>query len=201
MERLGLDSLLVAEGFLEGGARILQFRHKGFWSRDTFALAKQVSDLCRAAGAMFVVNDRADYAAMLRAGLHLGQDDLAPSDARRVIGTASPVGFSTHNPAQMRAAQTEPIDYVAFGPVFPTVSKERPDPTVGLTALRAVRAMTALPLVAIGGITRANAQACFHAGADSVAVISDLLPVSCPLSGLKQTIRDRMAEWQKLNQR
>jgi thiamine-phosphate pyrophosphorylase len=148
-----------------------------------------------------VVNDRADYAALLGAALHLGQDDLLPSDARIVIGATAIIGYSTHNPAQMSAAAAEPVDYVAFGPVFPTASKEQPDPTVGIEGLRAVRALAAKPLVGIGGITLERAKACFDAGADSVAVISDLLPVSCPVSALKQTTRDRMAEWQRLTRR
>jgi thiamine-phosphate pyrophosphorylase len=101
----------------------------------------------------------------------------------------------------MQDAQPEPVDYVAFGPVFGTASKEHPDPTVGIDTLRAIRTLTTRPLVAIGGITRANAHLCWDAGADSVAVIGDLLPVSLPLSGIKQMLRERMAEWQELNKR
>ncbi len=205
LERLGLDPLLAAEAFVEGGAQILQFRHKGFWSRDTFALASQIAKLCAEARVPFIVNDRADYAAILGAGLHVGQEDLLPSDARRVIGPGAILGYSTHNPAQMAAAQSEPVDYVAFGPVFPTQTKQNPDPTTGIDTLRAVRALTALPLVAIGGITIHNAPAVWQAGADSVAVISDLLQVSFPLSAsvtgmpTKQNLRDRLAEWQRLH--
>jgi thiamine-phosphate pyrophosphorylase len=201
LHRLGLDTIHTADAFLEAGASILQYRHKTFWSREIFAQAEQVSKLCEQAGATFILNDRADYAAILGAGLHIGQDDLSPADARRVIGPEAILGFSTHNPEQMRAAASEPVDYVAFGPVFTTTSKERPDPTVGVASLRTVRALTTRPLVAIGGITRDNAQACFEAGANSVAVISDLLPVSFPVSASKQTLRDRMAEWQRLIQR
>jgi thiamine-phosphate pyrophosphorylase len=201
----GISPLLAAEAFLEGGARILQYRHKTFWSRDIFAEAKQIAQLCHAAGALFVLNDRADYAALLsldlpvglHLGLHLGQDDLSPADARRLTGPEAILGFSTHNPDQMLAAAAEPVDYVAFGPVFPTVSKERPDPTVGLDGLRAVRALTNKPLVAIGGIHLGNARACLDAGANAVAVIGDLLPVSFAVSAPKQTLRDRMTEWQK----
>jgi len=193
LERLALDPVETAEAFLEGGARILQFRHKSFWSRETFAQAERIAQLCAGAAALFVVNDRADYAALLGAGLHVGQDDLAPADARCVIGAAAILGFSTHNPAQLRAAQDEPVDYVAFGPIFSTVSKDRPDPTVGPEGLRAARAMTAKPLVAIGGITRENARLCWSAGADSVAVIGDLLPAG---DRGKEALRQRMAEWQ-----
>ncbi len=179
----------VAEAFLAGGAEILQFRHKNFWSRETFGDAEQVARLCQDAGIQFIVNDRADYAALLSAGLHVGQDDLTPRDARRVIGRDVPLGFSTHTLAQMRAAQSEPVDYVAFGPVFTTASKETPDATVGVESLATVRAMTAKPLVAIGGITLENAAACWSAGADSVAIIGDLLREDCTTAEL----RERMA--------
>jgi thiamine-phosphate pyrophosphorylase len=111
-----------------------------------------------------------------------------------VIGDTPTIGFSTHNPEQMRAAEFEPVDYVAFGPVFTTASKDRPDPTVGLAGLRAVRALTQRPLVAIGGITRDNAPACWSAGADSVAIIADMLPSPCT----PRTLRDRMGEWLSL---
>ena len=194
LDRLGLDVVTAAEGLIEGRAQILQIRHKAFWSRDTFALAEQIAEVCRAAGILFVVDDRADYAAILKAALHVGQEDLTPSDARRVVGPSTILGFSTHGPAQMLAAAAEPVDYLAFGPVFPTVSKDRPDPTVGIAGLREIRALTTKPLVAIGGITRDNAFTCRNAGADSVAIIADLYPEPCT----KITLRDRMTEWQKL---
>jgi thiamine-phosphate pyrophosphorylase len=189
-----LDPVQAAAALLEGGARILQLRHKGFWSREVFANAEKIAALCRDAPASFIVNDRADYASLLHAGLHLGQDDLLPTDARLVIGDAAMIGFSTHNPDQMRAAASEPVDYVAFGPVFSTASKERPDPTVGIAGLRTVRELTQRPLVAIGGITRANAALCWSAGADSVAIIADMLPNPCT----PRTLRDRTAEWLRL---
>ena len=189
LARAGLGVIEVAEAFLEGGAQILQFRHKGFWSREIFGQAGQVAQLCREAGAQFVINDRADYAAILGAGLHVGQNDLSPEDARRVIGMKTLLGFSTHNSGQMRAAAAEPVDYVAVGPVFVTVSKERPDATVGLEGLRAVRALTDRPLVAIGGILLENVTACLASGADSVAVISGLMPPE----RTKSALRGRMA--------
>lgn len=195
LDRLKIPPIQAAAALLEGHARILQFRHKTFWSREIFAQANEIAALCRSAGALFVVNDRADYAGLLHAGLHLGQEDLIPTDARRVIGPDAIIGFSTHNPDQMRAAQSEPVDYLAFGPVFPTASKERPDPTVGIEGLRTVRTLTTKPLVAIGGITRDNASICWTAGADSVAVIADLFPTPCT----PQTIRARMAEWLSLS--
>jgi thiamine-phosphate pyrophosphorylase len=198
LERLNLAPAAAAEAMIEGGARILQLRHKAFWSRETFALAQTLVRLCADAGIPFVMNDRADYAAILGAALHIGQEDLAPEDARRVIGLTATLGYSTHNPEQMKAvAESAKIDYLAFGPVFSTVSKDRPDPTVGIAGLRAIRALTRKPLVAIGGITRDNAVTCLEAGANSVAVIADLYPDPCT----KISLRDRMTEWQKLTAR
>jgi thiamine-phosphate pyrophosphorylase len=191
---VGFHPIHTAAAVLEGGARILQFRHKGFWSREVFAQAEEIAALCRDAAADFILNDRADYAGLLHCGLHLGQQDLLPSDARSVIGAAPTIGYSTHNPDQMRAAASEPVDYVAFGPVFGTDSKDRPDPTVGVDGLRTVRALTTKPLVAIGGIALENASICWNAGADSVAVIAGILPNPCT----KESIRDRVAEWMRL---
>jgi thiamine-phosphate pyrophosphorylase len=197
LSEVSIRPVHAAAALLEGGARIVQFRHKGFWSREVFAQAEEIAALCQAASASFIVNDRADYAALLHSGLHLGQDDLLPTDARAVIGDEATIGFSTHNPEQMLAARSEPVNYVAFGPVFSTVSKDRPDPTVGLDGLRAVRALTERPLVAIGGITLENAELCWNTGADSVAVIAAMLPNPCT----HESIRDRMVEWLRLSLR
>jgi thiamine-phosphate pyrophosphorylase len=195
LARAGVEPVQAAAALLEGGARILQLRHKEFWSREIFAQAEEIAALCRDASATFIVNDRADYAQLLHAGLHLGQDDILPADARLVIGEEPMIGFSTHNPDQMRAAASEPVDYLAFGPVFTTASKERPDPTVGIAGLRTVRGLTEKPLVAIGGITRENAALCWSAGADSVAIIADMLPNPCT----QRALRDRMEEWLRLS--
>lgn len=194
LARRGCAVEAAARGMLDGGARILQFRHKGFFSRQVFERAERVAEFCRRAGATFVVDDRADIAALLDAGLHLGQEDLAPADARRITGPERIIGFSTHNEEQLRAAADEPVDYVAFGPIFGTQTKERPDPVVGTAALVQLRKLTARPLVAIGGIARANAMEVLTAGADSLAVIADLLPES----STEGTIRKRMEEWQNL---
>src|SRR5690348_7346334 len=169
--RRGIDPVQAAEQILEGGARILQFRHKGFLSREAFTCLEKIAELARSKGVPLVVNDRADLAQVFGAGLHLGQDDLLPSVARRVVGPDTMVGYSTHNESQLRAACGEPADYLALGPVFGTVTKENPDPTVGLDELRRLRPLSNRPLVAIGGITRANARQVIDAGADSVAVI------------------------------
>ena len=199
LERLDIDICAAAEALLAGGAGILQFRHKSFWNRKTVEAAEEVARLCADASAAFVVNDRADYAALIAAGskgpvgLHLGQEDLSPCDARLVTGDRVFIGFSTHNPAQALAGEAEPADYVAFGPVFGTRSKLRPDPEVGLAGLAAARKLVSKPLVAIGGITRDNAQYCLDAGADSVAVIADLFPQPCT----REALRDRMIEWRQ----
>ncbi len=189
--RHGVDPVAAAEQILEGGAKILQFRHKGFFSREVFAQLERVAELCRDAGALFVVNDRADLAAITSAALHLGQDDLTPSAARKVVGPATLIGFSTHNERQLRAAAGEPANYLALGPIFGTASKQNPDPIVGIDELRRLRPLTERPLVAIGGITRSNVQAVLAAGADSVAIIGDLFAGD-------GDVRTRTQEWVSL---
>jgi len=176
LARRGIGVVTAAETLLDAGAKILQFRHKAFFSRAVFEEASRVAELCRAANALFVMNDRADFAMLLNAALHLGQEDLAPADARRILLTGSVIGFSTHNEQQLRAGDREPVDYLAIGPIFATGTKQDPDPVVGLDRLRAMRPLTQKPLVAIGGITRQTAPAVLAAGADSVAVIGDLYP-------------------------
>jgi thiamine-phosphate pyrophosphorylase len=186
--RHGVDPITAAEQIIEGGAAILQFRHKGFFSREVFAQLERVAELCRDARVLFVVNDRADLAALTGAALHLGQDDLTPSSARKIVGAKTLIGFSTHNESQLRAAAAEPADYLALGPIFGTASKQNPDPIVGLDELRRLRPLTDRPLVAIGGITRANAQSVLAAGADSVAIIGDLFADD-------HNVRARTEEW------
>jgi thiamine-phosphate pyrophosphorylase len=174
--RRGINPVNAATQILQAGARILQFRHKGFLSREAFGWLEEVAKLAGGAGTPLVVNDRADLAKLFNAALHLGQDDLPPAAARRVMGPDAMVGFSTHNEAQLRAACAEPVDYLAIGPIFGTATKENPDPTVGLDELRRLRPLSSRPLVGIGGVTRANARMVLEAGADSVAVIGDLFP-------------------------
>jgi thiamine-phosphate pyrophosphorylase len=186
-----LSAVPAAEAVLEAGARILQYRRKSFFSRRAFEEASRISELCRRADALFVVNDRADVAMLLDAALHLGQDDLAPVDARRILSAGSIVGFSTHNERQLRAGEAEPVDYLAIGPIFGTGSKQNPDPIVGLELLRTLRPLTQKPLVAIGGITRELAPKVFEAGAASVAIIGDLVPKPCTPASL----RARAEEW------
>jgi len=127
-----------------------------------------------------IMNDRADLCLAAEFdGVHVGQEDLSPESVRGIIGPDRWLGVSTHNPEQMREADLTSADYLAIGPVFSTSNKERPDPVVGLEGVRRARALTRKPLVAIGGITRENAAAVIEAGADSVAVISDLLREPC----------------------
>jgi thiamine-phosphate pyrophosphorylase len=187
----GLPVASAAEAILEAGARIIQFRHKSFFSRQTFEQAEIIASLCRNAGALFIMNDRADMAMLLDSGLHLGQDDLPPTDARKIMTSGCIIGFSTHNEAQLRAADREPVNYLAIGPIFGTTSKRNPDPIVGVERLDALRSLTRKPLVAIGGITRKTARMVLDAGADSVAIIGDLYPQ--PLT--KATLRARAEEW------
>ena len=187
----GIGAVAAAQALLEAGASILQFRCKSFFSRVAFEEASRIAELCRDAGALYVINDRADVASLLDAGLHLGQDDLAPCDARRIVPASTMIGLSTHNEDQLRAGNAEPVDYLAIGPIFATGSKQNPDPVVGLNRLRSWRPLPPKPLVAIGGITRELAPQVFQAGADSVAIIGDLFPAECTLAAL----RSRGEEW------
>jgi len=193
LQARGLGPTEAAEALIEAGCRLLQFRHKGPFTRAVFAEAAAVAGLCRAAGALFIVNDRADIAAMLGAGLHLGQDDLGPRDARKVVPPGTIIGLSTHNEAQMREAADEPVDYVAIGPIFVTGSKENPDPALGIDELRRIRHLTARPLVAIGGITEENAASVLSAGADSVALIGGLFTTQCSTAQVREQARRFLA--------
>jgi len=190
----GIGVELAAAAFLEGGAGILQFRHKAHWSREIFAVAQAVARLCREASARLVVNDRADFASLLQAGLHVGQDDLPPRDARQLLGPGGIIGYSSHNLQQFCLAGGEPVDYVALGPIFSTTSKRNPDPVLGIEEIRRCRPLLDKPLVAIGGITRENVVDVIRAGADSVAIISGLLPETATARSLRQ----RIEQWQQL---
>jgi thiamine-phosphate pyrophosphorylase len=194
LEARGFSLTRAAAALLEGGAGILQLRHKRHWGRAVFDDAREIARMCQGAGALFIVDDRADIAMLLDAGLHVGQDDLPPRDARRLLGSDAVIGFSSHNVRQVSAAGGEPVDYVAFGPLFVTASKRNPDPVTGIEALKECRALVEKPLVAIGGITRETAQAVWAAGADAVAAIGDLLPAELTSVALRQ----RMEEWQRL---
>jgi len=160
---------------IAGGVTLLQYRNKVGNARE---LLEQARELRRHAGSRvkLIMNDRADLClAADFDGVHLGQDDLSPEGARRVIGDKLWLGVSTHNPEQVGQADTTSADYLAIGPVFSTTSKARPDPVIGLEGVRKARSLTRKALVAIGGITRSNCRSVIEAGADTVAVISDLL--------------------------
>ena len=160
----------------QGGARILQLRAKDAPDRQLWELAREAQAAALAAGARLLVNDRPDVARLVgAAGVHLGQHDLPPAVVRGLLGPEALIGLSTHTLEQVRAAAGEPVDYVAVGPVFLTRTKANPDPVVGLALVREARALVDRPLIAIGGITRDNAASVVAAGADGVAVISDLL--------------------------
>jgi len=191
LEARGLQLVETAAAMLDGGAKILQIRHKGLWSPAVFETSREVASLCRQTGTALIIDDRADIAKLLGAGLHLGQDDLPPRDGRVLLGAGPMIGYSSHNAAQLREAAAEPVDYLALGPIFSTSSKANPDPVVGIEELRRCRALVSKPLVAIGGITRQNAAAVFAAGADAVAVIADLLPAAAGAAD----VRRRVEEW------
>ena len=164
-----------AQELAAGGVTLLQYRNKTGSARrileDALALRQGLPDEVR-----LIMNDRADLCLAARfGGVHVGQDDLSAASVRRLIGASRWLGVSTHNPEQAAAAEESCADYLALGPVFATRSKRRPDPVVGLEAIRKARALASKPLVAIGGITRQNCRSVIDAGADSVAVISDLL--------------------------
>jgi thiamine-phosphate pyrophosphorylase len=170
----GLDPLEVARELLAAGVEWLQLRQKGPYTRADYDLAIALGRLVHEAGAKYVINDRVDIALMVGAdGVHVGQDDLPPSAVRKIAGDRLFIGYSTHNGAQLRAGEQEPVDDLALGPLFGTASKENPDPTVGIAELSRLRPLSSKPLVAIGGITISTASEAFGAGANSVAIISD----------------------------
>lgn len=167
--------LAVAEELVVAGVTLLQYRNKNGNARE---MLEQARELKRRLGerVKLIMNDRADLClAADFDGVHVGQEDLSPEGVRKVVGATLWLGLSTHNPEQIEAAKKTDANYIAIGPVFSTPSKANPDPVVGLEGVRKARALTRKPLVAIGGINRANCRSVIEAGADSVAVISDLI--------------------------
>jgi thiamine-phosphate pyrophosphorylase len=182
---LTISELELAEALAGSGVELVQYRNKTASSRQFFEISKKLADFLRPRGVRFIVNDRADIAMLAHAGgVHVGQDDLSVADARAVCGSAGGqdfwVGFSTHSLEQVAAADATSADYVAFGPIFPTATKKNPDPVVGTELLRQARQLTKKPLVAIGGITLERAAEVYRAGADSIAVIRDLIRAPDP---------------------
>jgi thiamine-phosphate pyrophosphorylase len=165
-----------AEKLAAAGVRLLQYRNKRASAREVFESSKRLSALLIPQGVTFVVNDRADVALAAEAsGVHVGQDDLGVESARSVIGAGKLLGVSTHNLQQFKDKAATSADYIAVGPVFSTSTKANPDPVVGIEMIRQVRSLTDKPIVAIGGITLERAAQVISAGADSVAVTSDIL--------------------------
>jgi thiamine-phosphate pyrophosphorylase len=173
----GLSHLEQFKQLTEGGAEMIQLREKKASSREFYESAREVMTLARERNVRVIINDRADIAHALKAGgLHLGQDDLPAAAARRLLGDNAVIGFSAHSVEQAAKAVKLPIDYLAIGPVFTTKTKQNPEQTVGLETVKLVRETIGdFPLVAIGGITLENAGRVFDAGADSIAVIGDLI--------------------------
>lgn len=159
-----------------GGATLIQLREKLASPREFYLMALDAMTIARKLGVQIIVNDRVDIAVAVNAdGVHLGQDDLPPDQARLLIGEKRIIGFSIHSLEQAIAAESAPIDYLAIGPIFNTGSKEKPDPVVGLNAISRIKPHITKPLVAIGGIKLDAVSQVISAGADSVAIISDLL--------------------------
>ena len=163
------------ERLAEGGATFIQLREKLASPRDFYQAALEAVQVARQLKVQIIINDRVDIAIAVGAdGVHLGQDDLPPEKARALLGENRIIGFSTHNLKQALAANSTSVDYIAIGPAFQTSTKEKPDPVVGLEGITEVKQSVSKPLVAIGGITFERAKSVIEAGADSVAVISDL---------------------------
>ena len=192
-----LDAALIsipekdcARNLVDAGVLLIQYRNKRASARQLFETSSKLAEFLKPAGVQFIVNDRADVAALSGAdGVHVGQEDLEVEQAREVIGAGKWVGVSTHNTEQFQqsAAKTS-ADYLAVGPIFATGSKENPDPVVGLDFVRQTRALTDKPIVAIGGITLERAAEVVSAGADAVAVISDILLAENPGKRARQFV-------------
>lgn len=188
---LAISELDLAEALAGSGVELIQYRHKTASSRQYFEVSRQLSSALNPRGVRLIVNDRPDIAMLAGAGgVHVGQEDLSVEDARAVC-SAFPdkdfwVGVSTHTVDQLAAADRGSADYIAFGPIFPTATKQNPDPVVGTDLLRKARQMTRKPLVAIGGITLESAAEVYRAGADSLAVIRDLICAPNPAARARQ---------------
>jgi thiamine-phosphate pyrophosphorylase len=191
-----LDSALLknstrdcAQELAAAGVGLLQYRNKSASARELLETSRELVSSLESSRTALIVNDRPDVAALAGAkGVHVGQDDLDAEQARAVVGKGMWVGASTHNLEQFRRAVATSADYIAVGPIFATTSKANPDPVVGVELIREVRALTDKPIVAIGGITLERAKAVIDAGADSVAVISDILLARNPGERARQYV-------------
>ena len=181
------DPIEFLKKLMGAGVGLFQYRNKTAPAREILQAAQALNVTARQEGANFLLNDRPDIARLSGAsGVHLGQEDLPVAAARKIVGVGAMVGISTHNLEQFRAAMETDADYIAIGPIFETRSKGKPDPVVGLELIREARGLTNMPIVAIGGITLERARSVIEAGADSVAVISDVLAARNPAARVKQ---------------
>ena len=179
----------IATQLMEAGVRLLQYRAKNLAAGEMLRTAIEIAKIARQQGANLFVNDRPDIACLAGAdGVHVGQDDLSVENARALVGQDRWVGVSTHNQEQFERAVASSADYIALGPIFTTTSKANPDPVVGTGVLRRLRPLTNKPIVAIGGIRLEHAAEVIEAGADSVAVISDILRAADPARQARQFI-------------
>jgi thiamine-phosphate pyrophosphorylase len=186
-----LSLAAVASELRAAGVTLLQYRDKNGSPQEILRACAILREAMAGSPSRLILNDRPDLAVLANFdGVHVGQDDLSPDDARRIVGPDRIVGVSTHTYEQVRLADQSCTDYIAIGPIFVTRTKRKPDPVVGLEGVRRARALTRKPLVAIGGITLASARSVIDAGADSVAVISALL---APNQSTEQLARDFLA--------
>ncbi|MBI3809669.1 MAG: thiamine phosphate synthase [Nitrospirae bacterium] len=180
----------IVQTALDAGVRLFQFRMKTPEARTFYEMAAVLCPLVKKGGGIFIVNDRVDIAKAIGAdGVHLGQEDLPLADARAILGSGKLIGISTHNPAQAVEAEADGADYIGFGPIFPTATKENPDPVVGVAGLREARARVRIPIAAIGGITAKNAAAVRAAGADCCAVVSAVLSAPDPKAAIAELMQ------------
>lgn len=191
--RAGWTLTDFAKAALDAGARILQIRAKHASGRTLLEMSRRVIEVARASGALVVVNDRADIARMAGAGgVHVGQDDLLPSSVRRMVGPEAVVGLSTHTLDQVERGCDEPVEYLAIGPVFPTLTKDSVSAAVGLEGVEGAASIAdahAMPVIAIGGMTLDRAPAVIRAGASGVAVVSDLFIAGDPAARIKAYLK------------
>lgn len=190
--RRGFALLTVARVFRDAGISLLQYRDKQGSDDEVLQNASALSTVFAGTGATLILNDRVHlFSQTAFHGVHVGQTDRSISEVRAIVGPEAIVGLSTHNPQQLRDADTQAISYAAMGPVYATTTKLDADPVVGLEAVRTARTLTQKPLVAIGGITRDNAPDVLATGVDFVSVITGLLPPEgAPLSAVAETVRD-----------
>lgn len=173
----GLSLVEQVRKLIAGGAKLVQLRDKNASPRDFYEQAVECVRIAHEHSVRVIINDRVDIALTANAdGVHLGQDDMPPENARVLLGVNAIIGFSTHSVEQAKRAKDLPIDYIAVGPIFATATKENPDPVVGLDGLNAVKAVGGdMPIVAIGGINETNIHSVFAAGGDSAAIIGSVI--------------------------